>query len=223
GPVPCTRMQITPGYPGTPYFMFDPIYRVQALEIRGRNLGSIYVEREGYVFNETTLNHAHGVMAVRLSAAGQAHLSSVYDTVGSYYGAAKIKIENLGTSGLDGIDIDLYNANTHGCELVALNPQPLPPGGPDFILSVGATGDLFGGRSGGLGSWKLAPQGTASGSGSGWALLADLSPAGSAGVSLELWQGCTLVSSFSLPNGAQALTFSDAPTGTGVGSDPDPD
>jgi hypothetical protein len=217
GPVPCTRMQITPGYPGTPYFMFDPIYRVQATAITGRNLGSVYVEREGRTFNEFTANHMHGVRTVRLSAAGQAFF--VYDSGGGYYDAGKVKLDNLGTNGLDGVDIDLYNANTHGSDLVALNPQPLPPGGPDFILSVGATGDMYDGRSGGLGTWKLAPQRTSSGG--GWALSADLSPAGSAGVTLELWQGCSLVSSFSLPNGAQALTFSDAPTGTSVGLDDD--
>jgi hypothetical protein len=126
-----------------------------------------------------------------------------------------IGVTNFGISGMDAFDVDLFNANTYGSDLVALNPQPLPPGGGDFILSMSATGQFSNSTSDqSLGNWSLIPQGT------GWALAADLSGAGSPNLNVELWQGCSLLSSFTATNSAQFLSFSDSPTASSVGLEP---
>jgi hypothetical protein len=201
GPTYCTRMQVTPGYP-TPYFV--PTYQVKATSITGVDLGSVYIEHEGYVYIE---HEGHPGAVIENNALGQAQ----YD----FSNPGVLRVNNLGPSGADGVDVALRNANTFGGDMVELNPQPLPPGNTPVLLTMSATGTLTGGPSEQtLGMLQLLNQQTNLG------LTADLSAAGSATVRAELWQGCSLVSSYTVANGGLLLTAAQGGTGVSVGYDP---
>jgi hypothetical protein len=205
GPMFCTRMQITPGFP-TPYFV--PNYQVKAVTITGVNLGSISVTHEGYIYVE---HEGHPGAVIENNALGQAQFD--------FSNPAVLRVNNLGPGGTDGVDLALRNANTFVGDMVELNPQPLPPGGTP-MLTMTATGTLAGGTVVGeqtLGMLSFLNQQTNVG------LTADLSASGSATVLVELWQGCSLVSSYNVANGGQVLTSGQGGTGVSVGYDPGDD
>jgi hypothetical protein len=196
GPMFCTRMQISPGYP-VPYFV--PTYQVKATTITGVDFSSLYIEHEG--FFPCSLEH---------NVIGQAHYD--FSTPGA------LTIDNLGPDGNDGVDVELRNANTYGLDMVALNPQPLPPGQSPTLLAMRSTGQLAGGAGEqALGTLQFLNQETNVG------LSADLLPVGSASVHVELWQGCSLVSSYDVPSGGLVLTSDQGGTGVSVGYDPGDD
>jgi hypothetical protein len=198
GAVYCTRVEVTPMLP-SPYSASK--YHVQTTHITGQDVfGKLKNDSNGL---------ANGGFGGGYTYGANWHSVATRRSIG---------VTNLGVTGLDGIDLGLFDANTCSADLVALNPQPLPPGGPDFLLSVGATGRPINSSSDRLlGNWSLVPQGT------GWALSADLSPAGSPNVNVELWQGCNLLSSFTSANGAQVVSFNDSPGSSSVGYDPGDD
>jgi hypothetical protein len=204
GPMFCTRMQISPGYP-VPYFM--PTYQVKATTVTGHNLGSIYIGQEGYVYVESEgfspgsfEHHVIGQARYDLSTPGV------------------LAFNNTGPSGNDGVDVELRNANTYGLDMVALNPQPLPPVQSPMMLSITATGQLAGAAAEqSLGTLGFVNQETNIG------LSADLSSFGAAIVHVELWQGCALVSSYDAANGGIVLTSGQGATGVSVGYDPGDD
>jgi hypothetical protein len=205
GPMFCTRMQITPAFP-TPYFV--PTYQVKATTITGVNLGSISIQHEGYIYIE---HEGHTGAAIENNALGHARFD--FST-----SSADVLVENLDESGTDGVDVALRNANSFRGDMVALNPQPLPPSNSPSLLTISATGTLAGGATEQtLGMLRLLNQETNLG------LTADLSPVSSPGVQVELWQGCTLVSSYSVANGGMMLTSTQGATGVSVGYDPGDD
>jgi hypothetical protein len=170
GPKLCTRLQISPGY-NIPYFV--PKYRVKATEITCNNLGTQGIANEGLVY-----------FGLEHHALGQAQYN--FDTNGA------LTVTNIGIGGSDGVEIALQNANTYGADMVALNPQPFPPGPDSTILTINATGN-FAGSSGEqtLGDLRVVQLPA------GMQLRADL-PSGSPGpLTVELWQGGVLLTTYS--------------------------
>ena len=192
GPMLCTRLEISPGY-GVPYFL--PKYHVKSTEITGGNLGTQNIANEGLVY-----------FGLEHHALGQAQYA--FDPTGALNVI-------LGPGGTDGVDIGLRNANTFKGDMVALNPQPLPPGPDPTILLINATGNLVGGTGEQtLGDLRVLALPT------GMQLRAEM-PAGSGGgFAVELWQGGTLVETYGVDVTTPALSFQQGFTSVSVG-DPD--
>jgi hypothetical protein len=204
GPMYCTHISVDPGY-CVPCFL--PKYRVQATTVTGTGLGSISLDHEGYVYVE---HQSHPFATIEHNSLGQAQFN--FDTPGV------LVVSNLGPSGLDGVDVSLRNVNTYGVDMVALNPQPLPPVSSPNLLTMSVSGLLSGGaQDQSLATMQILNQQISVG------LQADFSSVGSPAAQVELWQGCELVSSYSVPNGGLALASGQGASGVSVGYDPDED
>jgi hypothetical protein len=192
GPMYATRMEISPGYP-IPYFI--PKYKVKTSTITASGLGTQSVANEGLVYSG--LEH---------HALGQAQYS--FDANGT------LTVSNTAPTG-DGVDIGLQNANTFVGDMVALNPQPLPPGPDPTIVTIAATG-VFAGGSGEQQLGDLRVQALPV----GLQIRADLMPGAGGSMLVELWQGGALMTSYMADVGGPVLTTGQGFAGVSVG-DPD--
>jgi hypothetical protein len=190
GPQLCTRLEISPGY-NVPYFV--PKYRVKATEITCNNLGTQGIANEGLVY-----------FGLEHHALGQAQYN--FDTSGA------LTVTNIGAGGTDGVEIALQNANTYGADMVALNPQPFPPGPDSTILTINATGNVAGSSGeqvlGDLRVVQLPAD---------MQLRADL-PSGSPGpLAVELWQGGVLLTTYFTDPAGPVFNFGQGFTTLSVG------
>jgi hypothetical protein len=230
GPMMCTRMQITPEYPAT-YFL--PKYRVKATEITGLNLGTISNASQGMVYYGLE-HHPLGQAEFtfdwpRRAPPGDGSPSPEPWSSGDFSmaGPHSFTVSNLGSSGNDGVDIQLQwligsggsagtandgrdPRNSYSADWVALNPQPLPPVGSPLGLTMSAQGRLNGGGEQTLGSLAL------SWNGSGLQMTPDFSALGSTSQQIQLWRSGTNVTQFRNPNGTVGLTLSNWPCGVSI-------
>ncbi len=203
-----TRVQIQP----EPLPAARPALRVAEVQITGRSLGSLILEDASLVY--WGLEHR---------ALGQAQFS--------YDAPDQLMVGNLGPSGEDGVEVQLQRViqgsaagvpivtqgpprNAYSASWVALNPQPLPPGGdPRLGLMISARGRLDGGPEqllARVGQMFTRP-GLLTAPGENLAptelgLVPDFSAMGSRSQEVQLWRDGTLLTRYRVDNNFTALT-----------------
>jgi len=110
----------------------------------------------------------------------------------------RLIVSNLGSSGQDGVSITLPNAASWEAHWLPLDPtDALPVGASVQSQAFGTAGTSINGL---LGSWKLTKTGTGS-----YAVTADFSQLGSSTVTLQVFNGTTLVTTLPGQSGALAI------------------
>ena len=155
---------------------------------------------------------AFGVLGVDITAAPVTYLGTTHTPLGgasltvSTNKPRRLVVHNLGSSGEDGVSIDLRHSASGG---VSLDPLGLTPVGA--FVQFGAVGSINGQTNQPLG-WLRVTHITSAGV--GYELTADLSPDGSPTQRIEVWSGGTLQAAFPGHSGVVG-TVSSMPIGGG--------
>ncbi len=155
---------------------------------------------------------AIGIRGVSITPAPVTFLGQVHTPLGSAALATttnkpvRLIVNNLGSSGQDGVAISLGHAASAG---VSLDPLGLPPIGA--FLQFSADGSINGQTNQPLGWLRVTRVSTAPG---GYQVTADLSPDGSPTQRVEVWGGGVLLAAFPGHSGVVG-TVSSMPIGGG--------